>query len=184
MLSTPGSAIPATLRQHHLPRRLLTETNEPPVPATAFTPHCRGERGSARGPSAWGQPRDTPLRPRMGPPPHGITSSSQPRHRRHGSTVLLGQLPGRTVGLRSAANPRHSGTCQRLSAGRGMDGHGRDTCARAQPTPPCTLTPSHATAHPGDTHQARQDTQPSLLGTPVTTDAWHGYAGIWLSWWE
>lgn len=68
VLSTPGSAIPATLRQHHLPHRLLTETNEPPVPATTFTPHCRGERGSARGPSAWGQPRDTPLHSRMGPP--------------------------------------------------------------------------------------------------------------------
>ena len=33
-------AVPAALQQHRLPRWLLTETNELPAPATAFTPHC------------------------------------------------------------------------------------------------------------------------------------------------
>lgn len=64
VLNTPGCAVPATLRRHRLPHRLLTETNEPPAPATAFTPHCRGEQGSARGDATGGPALCTPGRAR------------------------------------------------------------------------------------------------------------------------
>lgn len=133
-----AAAVPATLRRHRLLCWLLTETNELPVPATAFTPHCRGERGSAWGPGAWGQPCDAPV-PRPGTPPR--TSAWLPASAgccQHRGTVLPAQLPGCAVGPRSAASPRTAGpdsASRRGADGWGAAGHKSQGPASATPQP-------------------------------------------------